>query len=130
MIISLVAAFDRKRGLGKDGRLPWHLPEDLKRFKKITMGKPIIMGRKTWDSLGRPLPGRPNYVVSRRRDWTAPGAHIFHSLDAVLEHCEKEKVPEVCVIGGGEIYSQTLARATHLYITHVNLESEADTFFS
>ncbi len=118
--ITLVAAVARDQAIGRDNALLWRLPEDMARFKAVTAGKPVVMGRKTWDSIPpkfRPLPGRRNLVVSRRAT-ELPGAEVFASLDAALAVCAAE--PEVCVIGGGEIYALALPRADKLALTEVD----------
>ncbi|MCE4555299.1 dihydrofolate reductase [Roseateles cellulosilyticus] len=117
--ITLVAAVARDGAIGRDNALLWHLPEDLARFKALTLGKPVVMGRKTWDSLPakfRPLPGRRNLVVSRSTP-ELPGAEVFTSLDAALGACTE---PEVCIIGGAEIYALALPRASRLALTEVD----------
>ena len=126
-LVSIIVAADDHGGIGRDGGLPWHLPADLKRFKALTMGKPIVMGRKTWDSIGRPLPGRRSLVVSRQPGFTAPGAEVFGSLEAAL--AAATSAPETCVIGGAEIYAQALPRAGIVHLTRVHTSAGADTFF-
>jgi dihydrofolate reductase len=111
--------------IGRDGGLPWRLPDDLKRFKAITMGKPILMGRRTFESLGRPLPGRDNLVLTRARDWSAPGCRVVHSLDEALEAAGE--AAEVMVIGGAEIYALAWPRLERLELTEVHAEVEGDT---
>ncbi len=133
-LLSLVVAIASNNVIGAKGGLPWRLSADLKRFKRDTMGKPIIMGRKTWESIGRALPGRPNIVVTRQADFDAPGADIAGDLDeainlAVRKVSEQELEKEICIIGGGELYRQALERADRLYVTHVLAEPEGDTFF-
>lgn len=118
---------DDRGGIGLDGRLPWYLPEDLKRFKSITMGKPIVMGRRTWDSLGRALPGRHNIVVSRRAGVEVAGATFVDSLPAALQAAGD--VPEVCVIGGAEIYRLALPVTDGIHLTRVHAVVDADTCF-
>lgn len=126
--ISLVAALDNEFSIGRGNALPWHLPADLQRFKALTLNKPIVMGRKTAESLGRALPKRRNIVLSRSGYVPFDGMESATSLDSVLDLCRDEN--EVCIIGGGEIYRLALPRATHLYLTHVDTEVEnADTFF-
>jgi dihydrofolate reductase len=125
--VSLVVAADARGGIGQQGGLPWHLPDDLKRFKALTMGKPIIMGRRTQQSIGRPLPDRRNIVISRSRGLELDGCEIAGSLDAALELAAD--APEACVIGGAEIYRLALPRADVLYLTRVEAVVEADTFF-
>jgi dihydrofolate reductase len=117
--ITLVAAVARDGAIGRDNQLLWRIPEDMARFKALTMGKPVVMGRKTWDSVPakfRPLPGRRNLVVSRSTT-ALPGAEVFASLDAALAACTE---PEVCVIGGGDIYALALPRADRLALTEVD----------
>ena len=126
-LVSIVVAADEQGGIGRDGGLPWHLPEDLKRFKALTMGKPMVMGRRTWDSIGRPLPGRRSLVVSRQPGFTAPGAEVFGSLEAAL--AAAAPAAETCVIGGAEIYAQALSRAGLIHLTRVHASAGADTFF-
>ena len=99
-MITLVAAMGKNRAIGLDGRMPWHLPAELQHFKQVTMGKAIVMGRKTWQSIGRPLPGRQNIVISRNSDFIAIGADVVGSLEAALEISESE---EIMVIGGGQL---------------------------
>lgn len=122
--ISLVVALGRNNVIGKDNGLLWHLPDDLKRFKKITSGHPVIMGRKTWESLPekfRPLPGRTNIVITRDVTYQAPGATIAHTVPEAFHFArEAEGGEEICVIGGGEIYRLTLPFATRLYLTLVD----------
>lgn len=128
-LITLVAAVARDGAIGRDNALLWHIPEDMARFKALTVGKPVVMGRKTWDSLPakfRPLPGRRNLVVSRSAT-ELPGAEVFASLDAALAACNE---PEVCVIGGSEIYALALPRADKLALTEVDLAfPDADRHF-
>lgn len=127
-LISLVVAVSRNGVIGRDGGLPWHISSDLKRFKEITMGKPVIMGRKTWEGLPRkPLPGRRNIVVTRSTDYTAEGAEVVASAEAALALCADE--PEVSIIGGGEIYRLFWPLADRLYLTEVDMEVDGDTFF-
>ena len=113
--------------------MPWHLPADFKYFKATTLGKPIIMGRKTWDSLGRPLPGRLNLVVSRQTGLQLEGAEVFASLEAAVERAEEwakeQGVGELMLIGGAQLYSQGLADADRLYLTRVGLSPEGDAWF-
>lgn len=125
--VSVVVAADEHGGIGRQGGLPWHLPEDLKRFKALTMGKPIVMGRKTWDSIGRPLPGRRSLVVSRQPGLAIDGVEVFDSLEAALRAAAD--APETCVIGGAEIYRQALPLADVVYLTRVHASVQADTFF-
>lgn len=126
-IISLVAAMAKNRVIGKDNQMPWHLPSDLKHFKAVTMGKPIIMGRKTYLSIGRPLPGRLNIVISRNPDYQVEGCSTATSFDEALALAGN--VEEVMVIGGGFLYSQVLPQANKLYLTQIDLAVEGDTYF-
>lgn len=127
MRISAVVAASENDVIGRDGGLPWHVSSDLKLFKEITIGKPIIMGRRTWDSLPRkPLPGRRNIVISRQTDFSADGAELAHSVDEALALCAGET--EVSIIGGGQVYAAALDRTTRIYLTRVHMEVEGDTF--
>jgi dihydrofolate reductase len=130
MKIALVVAVARNGVIGRDGGLPWRLSSDLKRFKATTMGKPLIMGRKTWDSLPRrPLPGRHNIVVTRGPSFRADGASVAASPQAALAFAAKDQPEEVCIIGGAEIFAHFLPRATRLYLTTVEAEPDGDTMF-
>lgn len=124
-MISFVVAMDENRAIGKDNDLPWYLPNDLKYFKKTTMGKPIVMGRKTYESIGKPLPGRENIVVTRDQSYEAEGTTILHSVDEILQI----NAEEICVIGGSEIFKQFLPVADRLYITEIHHTFDADTYF-
>jgi len=125
-IISLVYAQSKNGIIGRNGGLPWHISSDLKRFKAITMGKPVIMGRKTWDSLPKkPLPGRHNIVITRQKTFMAEGATVVESADAAL--AAAGEAPEVCVIGGGEIFDLFLDRANRIYLTEIDAEVDGDT---
>ncbi|MBV7298863.1 type 3 dihydrofolate reductase [Enterovibrio paralichthyis] len=127
MKISMIAAMAKGRVIGKDNAMPWHLPADFAWFKQNTLGKPVIMGRKTYESIGRPLPGRRNIVVSRDADWCAEGVESVTSIDAALALVEG--VEEAVIIGGGTIYAACLPRANRLYITHIDAEIDGDTCF-
>ncbi len=131
--LAMIAALADKRIIGLDNKMPWHLPADLKHFKAMTLGKPIIMGRKTWDSLGRPLPGRLNLVVSRQPDLQLEGAETFTSLDAALVRAEQwargQGVDELMLIGGAQLYAQALPQAQRLYLTRIEASPEGDAFF-
>jgi len=127
MKLSLVVAMDKNRIIGIDGGLPWHLSSDLKYFRDITMGKPIIMGRKTHESIGRPLPGRRNIVVTRNENFTAEGCDVVTSLEAAMDLIADE--PEAMMIGGASLYIDTLPIADQLYMTEVYAEVEGDTWF-
>jgi dihydrofolate reductase len=125
--ISIVVAYSVNRVIGAGGKMPWHLSDDLKRFRALTMGHSIIMGRKTWESLGRLLPGRRHVVVTRKLGYKIPGATVVGSLNEALASCADEA--EVFVIGGGEIYSLALPLAQRLYVTEIDAEFTGDTFF-
>lgn len=116
----LVAALDRRNAIGRDNALPWHLPDDLKRFKALTLGKPVLMGRRTAESLGRALPKRRNLVLTRGGKVPFEGMEAVASLDDALVLAARDGVSELCVIGGGEVYAMTLPRATRLHLTHVD----------
>lgn len=128
-MISFIVAMDKNRVIGQDNQLPWHLPEDLKFFKRTTMGHPIVMGRKTFDSIGRPLPGRENIIITRNRDYTRRDCIVFHTLDDFFTYCEREPQEEYFVIGGAEIFKQLLSEADRLYITEIHELFDGDTFF-
>jgi|SRR5579859_3566040 len=125
--VHVVAAVASNGVIGAEGRLPWHLPEDLKHFKALTFGHPVIMGRRTWDSLGRPLPGRENIVVTRSPRLAAPGASVASSLEAALGLCAK--APLAFVIGGGELYSAAIRYADVLVLTEIQRNYEGDAYF-
>lgn len=134
MDIAIYVAIAENGVIGRDGGLPWRLSTDLKRFKADTMGKPIVMGRKTYEGIGRPLPGRLNIVVTRDKDWRADGIEVVHSLDEAITLARVRGrcmagAEEVCVVGGGEIYAQALQRADRLHVTHVLAKVEGDAHF-
>lgn len=127
--VSFIAALDRARGIGRDNDLPWRLPDDLKHFKALTLGKPVLMGRRTAESLGRALPGRTNLVLTRRGAAPLGGMRAVASFEQARAVAAEENAPELCVIGGGEIYRLLMDHATDLFLTWVDTEVEADTFF-
>jgi Dihydrofolate reductase len=128
MQISLIVAMAQNRVIGRGNQMPWHLPADLRHFKSVTLGKPVIMGRKTFDSIGRPLPGRRNLVITRNSDWHTDGVESVNSLDAALALAGDEA--EVMIIGGGQLYREALPLARRLYLTHIDLTvNDADTWF-
>ncbi|MCF6254626.1 MAG: type 3 dihydrofolate reductase [Thiomicrorhabdus sp.] len=128
MKISMIAAMANDRVIGLNGDMPWHLPDDLKFFKANTTGKPVIMGRKTFESIGsRPLPNRPNIVISRNTSLTIPNVEVFSSIEQALKKYATE--PEVIIMGGGELYRQMLPKADRLYLTLIDAKIEGDTFF-
>jgi dihydrofolate reductase len=126
-IIAIIAAMAENRVIGRNNALPWHLPEDLKRFKRLTLGHAVIMGRRNYESIGRPLPGRRNIVVTRRPDYEAPGCVVVHSPAEALAAAEDDE--EIFVIGGAELYAQFLPSAHRLYLTLVHAEVDGDTLF-
>ncbi len=125
--ISMVVAMDENRLIGKDNQLPWHMPADLAFFKRTTMGKPILMGRKTWESIGRPLPGRRNIVITRNPDYEATGAEVTTSLEAAMALCQSE--PEIMMIGGATLFDECLKDTDFLYLTRIHHAFEGDTWF-
>lgn len=127
MRISLVVAAAANNVIGKDGALPWHIPGDLRRFKQITMGHPIVMGRRTWESIGRPLPGRHNIVMSSDSDYRAEGATVVASPAAALEAAGN--ADEIMIIGGGQVYELFLPIAERIYFTRIDATIDGDTFF-
>jgi dihydrofolate reductase len=135
MRLAMIAAQSQNRVIGNNNKLPWYLPEDLKYFKRVTLGKPIIMGRKTFESIGRPLPGRTNIIITRNPDWTHDGAgvRVVHSLQQAIELAESLALvngfEESLVIGGAEIYALALPQADRLYLTQVHAEVQGDAHF-
>jgi dihydrofolate reductase len=131
-VIAIVAAVAENGVIGNGGAMPWRLSSDLRRFKALTLGKPVVMGRKTFDSIGKPLPGRTNVVVSRRADYAAEGIVVVPDLETALRRAAavaSTGADEVMVIGGGEIYRATIGRADRLYITHVEASPDGDVHF-
>ena len=130
MKLALIAAVADNNAIGIDNKMPWHLPDDLRYFKAVTMGKAIIMGRKTFDSLGKALPGRINIVITRNRSWHHDGVNVVHTLDAALQLAETlSTADEIMVIGGEQIYRQAIDRADRLYLTRVYQSFDGDAFF-
>jgi len=131
--LSLVVAMANNRAIGKDNKLLWHLPEDLQHFKRVTMGKPIIMGRKTFESIGRVLPGRLNIVVTRQKDWKHEGVSVAHSIEQAKrigsQQAKADGVEEIMLIGGAELYKSALHEADKLYLTRVDANIAGDAFF-
>jgi dihydrofolate reductase len=125
--VNLIVAWERRGVIGRAGTLPWHLPEDLRHFKRITLGHPIIMGRKTWDSIGRPLPGRRSIVVTHNARWSAPGAERAASLSQALALCADAS--EVFVIGGAQLFAESLPLAQRVFLTAIDADFEGDTLF-
>ncbi|AZZ90521.1 dihydrofolate reductase [Hahella sp. KA22] len=128
-VLSIVVARAENGAIGVENTLPWRLSNDLQYFKRVTMGKPIIMGRKTFDSIGRPLPGRTNIVVTRNKDWRHDGVSVAHSLDEAVSLAGREQTDEVMLIGGAELYRQGLAAAQRVYLTEVKTSVQGDAFF-
>jgi dihydrofolate reductase len=129
VIVSIIAAMDRKRGIGVDNRLSWRLSADLKRFRDLTMGHHIIVGRKTFESIGRPLPGRRMIVVTRDRSYRAEGCDVAHSVEDAITLARERGESEVFICGGAEIYARSIEIADRMYLTFVDAEVAADTFF-
>ncbi len=127
-MISLLVAMDRNQLIGKNNDLPWRLPADLAYFKRVTMGHTIIMGRKTYDSIGRPLPGRENIIVTRDTSYKAEGCKVIHSIEEIVK-MNQQTDQELFVIGGAEIFKEILPHSDRLYITEINKEFEGDTYF-
>ncbi len=127
-MLSLIAAMSENRVIGRDSRLPWHLPDDLKWFKQKTMGHHIIMVRKTWESPGHPLPGRTSIVITSQKDYEAPGAIVVRSLDEAVARVDPAD-PEPFIIGGGEIFAQALPRVDRMYLTLIHAHIEGDACF-
>ncbi len=125
-MISLIVAMAKNRVIGAGNRIPWHLPNELRLFKSLTMGHHIVMGRKTYESIDRLLPGRTTVIVTRQRDYAVPGAIVAHSIDEALAECAGDE--EIFVIGGADLFRETLPRADRLYLTIVDAEPEGDTF--
>ncbi len=129
MTISLVVAAASNNAIGKDGKMPWHLPNDMKHFKNVTWGMPVVMGRKTFDSLGKALPGRKNIVITRQPGWKADNTVAVKNIEDALFVAKETDAKEVMVIGGGEIYKALFDKAQRIYLTRVEAEPEGDTFF-
>ncbi len=127
MIISVIVAVAENNVIGKDNKLIWHLPEDLKYFKKLTMGCPIIMGRKTYESIGRPLPGRLSIIVTRNKDFSAEGCVVVHTLQSAVEFAKNYN--EIFIIGGAQLYSEAIHLADRIYYTKVHHSFEGDVYF-
>ena len=126
-MLSLIVAVDENNLIGNNNQLPWHLSADLKYFKSVTMGKPIIMGRKTFDSIGKPLPGRKNIIITRNNNFKAAGCEVYTDINEAIKNCEPEE--ECFVIGGAELFRIALPLANKLYLTKIHHQFEGDTFF-
>ena len=129
MQITLVVAMSENRVIGRDGGLPWQISADLRHFKKVTMGSPIILGRKTWDSIGRVLPGRRNIVITRNTEFTLEGADTVTTIDAALALCREDDADKAMIIGGGQIYAETIKVADVIELTEVHETIDGDTVF-
>ena len=129
MKLSMIAALDTNNVIGRDNRVPWSIRTDLRRFKSLTMGHHVIMGRKTYESMNRPLPGRTNVVITRRDDWSAEGVTVVHTLEDALRLAANAGDDEAFIIGGAEIYALAIHRADRMYLTRVHTEVEGDTWF-
>ena len=129
MILSLVVATDENNVIGKDNKLPWHLPNDLRYFKNLTWGMPILMGRKTFESIGKPLPGRKSIVITRDQDWNYEGVEVVHNIDDAIDKAKEYDVKEIFVIGGAEIFNTSFSSATRIYLTRIHHNFEGDVYF-
>lgn len=131
--LAIIVAAAKNRVIGHNNAMPWYLPEELKHFKRTTLGKPLVMGRNTFESIGRPLPGRTNIVISRNPDFSHPGIKVAGSLEEALKLADNQAIidgsEEIMVMGGGQIYQQVFPFASHLYLTEVDAEPEGDTWF-
>ena len=129
MIISLIVAMDEKRGIGKDNTLPWRIRSDLQRFKALTMGHHIVMGRRTYETIGKPLPGRKMMVITHRKGYHAPGCLVVNSLQLAIKLARENGEEELFVIGGGKIFAESIDLAEKIYLTRVNTVVDADVYF-
>ncbi|CAG8998923.1 MAG: Dihydrofolate reductase type 3 [Candidatus Celerinatantimonas neptuna] len=129
MRISMIAAMANNRIIGRDNQMPWHLPADLKHFKAITLNKPVVMGRKTFESIGKALPQRRNYVLTRARNWHADHVHVIHQIEQALNAEKERNMTELMIIGGGQLYQRFLPLADRLYLTLIHFDVEGDTQF-
>jgi dihydrofolate reductase len=129
MTLSLLLAAAENNVIGKDNKLPWHLPNDLKYFKNLTWGMPVIMGRKTYESFGKPLRGRRNIVITRNKDWKAEGVEVVNSMEEAIELAKESAVKEIFIIGGGEIFKSSLPKADRIYLTRIYHSFDGDAFF-
>ena len=127
MKVSIIVTIGKNKVIGKDNSLPWKLPADMKHFKELTTGKPVIMGRKTFESIGKPLPNRTNFIITRNQEYKAEGCVVVHSIDEALKASEGNE--EVMVIGGAQIYKEFLPRANKMYLTIIDADFEGDAFF-
>ncbi len=130
MILSLLVAADENNVIGKNNQLPWHLPSDLRYFKNTTWGMPVLMGRKTFESIGKPLPGRQSIVITRNKEWKYEGVEVVHSLEDAIKKAEVLGVKEIFVIGGAEIFQAAFPQAQRLYLTRIHHSFNGDVFFT
>lgn len=130
MTLSLLVAASANNVIGKDNKLPWHLPDDLKYFKNLTWAMPILMGRKTFDSIGKPLPGRKSIVITRNKDWDHEGVDVVHSVAEAVQKAQAYGAKEIFVIGGAEIFETALSQATRIYLTRIHEAFDGDAFFT
>lgn len=129
MHFSLLLAASENNVIGKNNKLPWHLPADLKYFKNLTWGMPVIMGRRTYDSFGKTLPGRRNIVITRNKEWKAEGVDVVHSIEEAVALAKESAVKEIFIIGGSEIFKNILPKADRIYLTRIHQSFEGDAFF-
>ena len=129
MVISFIVAVSENNVIGKDNKLPWHLPSDMKYFKNKTWAMPVVMGRKTFEALGKPLDGRTNFVITRKTDWKPAGVEIVHSIDQAIVEATKLDAKEIFIIGGAEIFTAALPLADRIYLTLIHHNFEGDAFF-
>ncbi len=129
MIVSLIVAMDESGGIGKNNQLPWHLPSDLKRFKNLTMGHHLVMGRKTYETIGKPLPGRVMIIVTHQKEYFPKGCKVVNSLGDAIKLAEDDNETEVFIMGGGKIFRQAIGRADKIYLTTVHINTDADVSF-
>lgn len=129
MIISAIVAASKNWVIGKDNEIPWYIPNDLRYFRRMTLGHHIILGRKNYESIGKPLPKRTNLIITRDTDFEAPGCLVMHNIDDAINHAKKQKEEEVFICGGGQIYAQTMDRVDKLYFTEIEAVVEGDVFF-
>jgi dihydrofolate reductase len=129
MKISIIVAMAEGRVMGKDNKLPWHIPEDLKWFKKHTASHPVVMGRKTFESIGNPLPGRKNIIITRQKSYSVEGVCVVHSLQSALNAAHTDDNDEIFIIGGESIFRQALGSTTRMYLTLIHASYEGDSFF-
>ena len=129
MKIAMIAAMANNRVIGKDNQMPWHMPADVAHFKRTTLGKPVIMGRKTYESIGRALPGRLNIVITTDSNYQLADAVVVNTIEDALDQAQQQAAEEIMIIGGGKIYSSLLAKADRLYLTLIDLDTDGDTHF-